>query len=361
MTDLISSFKESGEGTDIAALAELFGGLRAGVLLTTRGGECVYANAFLRAALGVPIDAETPDPLPIESAHGSLLLEFEDAQRSGVEWSGVCRVSDSVRSGGQFLVRSYPVGQFNVSLFFPLSEILQMVDDCFHWQKFKVLGTLAGGISHDFNNLISVIQGNIQLALRRLPADSPVLGLMDNVMVAVRTARGLSEQILAFSRDQSPHREIVDARMIVREAVRLLSIGIPTGIECAVKISDIPLMIEVNSSQLSQLILNLGTNALQAMGTGPGTLSVTVSSRAPAGDGDSPVMVIEVADTGSGIDPVHLDRIFDPFFTTKANGKGTGLGLVMVKQIVQQNNGRISVTSRPNEGTVFVAEFPLFG
>lgn len=361
MTDLISSFKKSEEGLEILALVEYLEDACTGVLLTSEGGECLYANGYLRQALALPPELGSISSLPVESIHGAPLLDLEQAQRSSSPWSGVCRLSGSANDGGQFLLRSIPVEKFNLCLFLPLAEILQTVDDCFHWQKFEVLGTLAGGISHDFNNLISLIQGNVQLALRRLPADSPVLGLMDNVMVAVRTARGLSEQILAFSRAQTPQREIVDARTVVREAVRLLSVGIPKGIECALDITEIPLLIEINASQLSQLILNLGTNALQAMGAGPGTLSVTVSSRPATDEGAAPLMVIEISDTGAGIDPVHLPRIFDPFFTTKSSSKGTGLGLVMVKQIVHQNNGKISVTSRPNEGTTFTAAFPLFG
>lgn len=361
MTDLISSLRNSEEDLDVFALTEHFEKVGTGVLLTTNNGECVYFNSFLRELMTIPGELEPISSLPLESIHGAPLLELENAQRSGCEWSGICRLSGSARETGQFLVRSFPIGKYNLCLFLPLAEVLQTVDGCFHWQKFEVLGTLASGISHDFNNLISLIQGNVQLALRRLPEDSPVRSLMDNVMTAVRTARGLSEQILAFSRSQSPQLEIVDARTVVREAVRLLSVGIPKAIDCDLDITEIPLLIEINPSQLSQLLLNLGTNALQAMGSGPGKLTVKVGSRPAAGDGDVPMMVIEIGDTGSGIDPVHLPRIFDPFFTTKTGGRGTGLGLVMVKQIVQKNNGRISVTSRPNEGTTFIVEFPLFG
>lgn len=361
VTDLISSLKNSEEDLEITSLVEHFEKSGSGVLLTSDSGECLYINAFLREALGGQAELGSISSLPLESIHGAPLLDLEHAQGCGGEWSGVCRISGSANGGGQFLLRSFPLGKCHLCLFLPLAEILQTVDDSFHWQKFEVLGTLAGGISHDFNNLISLIQGNVQLALRRLPQDSPVLGLMDNVMAAVRTARGLSEQILAFSRSEAPRREIVDGRSVVREAVRLLSVGIPKGIECVVDITEIPLLIEINASQLAQLILNLGTNALQAMGSGPGTLSVVVRSRPAEGGDKHPVMVIEISDTGAGIDAVHLPRIFDPFFTTKASSKGTGLGLVMVKQIVQLNDGKISVTSRPNEGTSFIVEFPLFG
>ena len=235
-------------------------------------------------------------------------------------------------------------------------------------QKMEALGTLSGGIAHDFNNILGAIMGYTELTLYRTAPDSENREDLTEVLVAARRAKELVKQILAFSRKSESRREPVQFNLILGEAINLLRQTIPTTIEIKKDISLSGEMVYADPTQLHQVVMNLGTNAFHAMRATGGTLQVRLSpisvdymaaSRVPdLAEGD--YLLLTVADTGVGIDPLVLPRIFDPFFTTKGKGEGTGMGLSVVHGIIKSHDGAITVRSRLGEGTTFEVYLPLY-
>jgi PAS domain S-box-containing protein len=233
-------------------------------------------------------------------------------------------------------------------------------------QKMEALGRLAGGIAHDFNNLLSAILGNAQLARQDLGEGHAALVSVDEIKTAGCRARELVQRILAFSRQQEPHRARVDPTVLVEEAVRLLRATLPAGVELQTSYSsDIPHVL-ADAAQINQAMLNLGTNAWQALPGGVGRIDVTVSTCEQDSDwcvqhpatAPGRFVLIRVCDTGVGIDQSIRERLFEPFFTTKAVGEGTGLGLSVVHGVMQAHHGAITVESEPNRGATFSLYFP---
>jgi PAS domain S-box-containing protein len=233
-------------------------------------------------------------------------------------------------------------------------------------QKMDAIGTLAGGIAHDFNNILGAILGFTELARFRLGENSAVRTELEGVLEGARRASGLVGQILAFSRRQDPRRVPVQLSQVVAESLRLLRATIPAGIEFDVQLPpDLP-PIHADPDQIHQVIMNLGTNAYQAIGRQNGRISVAaetthtgpLSSLALTGIRPGPYIHISFTDTGCGIPREVLDRVFEPFFTTKPLGEGTGLGLSVVHGIMKAHDGAITVYSQPGRGTTFHLYFP---
>ncbi|MEO0795678.1 MAG: ATP-binding protein [Verrucomicrobiota bacterium] len=215
------------------------------------------------------------------------------------------------------------------------------------------LGKLSRGIAHDINNLVTSIHGNAQLAERGIDNTKEVRRSLCNIKLAARHITDLTAQIQAFSRtNQLPTRNF-DLTKIVREIEVLIGSTLSPNVELEAKIEDRQLVVHGTPSQLSQAVMNLCTNALQAIGAHDnGRLGVSLES-----DEENARLVIE--DNGHGIEADKLDHIFDPFFTTKHFGLGSGLGLAVVKGVIDAHQGRIHVYSDPGEYTRFLIELPL--
>ena len=235
-------------------------------------------------------------------------------------------------------------------------------------QKMQAVGTMAGGIAHEFNNLLGVMLGNVQLA-RELPDQASQQHCLDQIQEAGQRARELVGQLLAFSRRQPVTRRRCELLPIVRQGVSLLRAGLPARIDIELTAEkDLP-WIDADALQIQQLLLNLGTNAAQAMGEGPGVLTlhldaVTLDAAAASVHRDLKAgryARLSVSDTGHGMDADTLARIFEPFFTTKSVGEGTGLGLAVVHGIVLAHDGAVLVSSKPGLGTRFELYFPQAG
>jgi PAS domain S-box-containing protein len=222
-------------------------------------------------------------------------------------------------------------------------------------QKMEAIGLLAGGVAHDFNNLLTVILGFADHAASHLPADHAAREDLENVKQAARSAAELTQKLLAFSRRQVRHRTIFDLRDTLRGFGGLL--GRIVGEDVRVEIADSPdpLPIDGDPAQLQQLLLNLCTNARQAMPSG-GRLRIA-ARRLPADRGPPPRCELEVTDTGEGMDDETRTRIYEPFFTTRPGG--TGLGMSVVFGVVQDHGGTIEVESVPGSGTSVRVELPL--
>jgi len=234
-------------------------------------------------------------------------------------------------------------------------------------QKLEALGTLASGIAHDFNNVLTTILGNADIAAFDLPPDSPVQGQLDEIRAASERARQLVRQILTYSRQTESKREIVALSPLIEESLRFLRATIPSTIRLRHRSTATPALVEADTTQIHQVLMNLLTNAVHAIGDNHGTVEVgqeivSITSEhllkhPELTPGD--YVCISIRDTGCGMTREVMQRILEPFFTTKESGRGTGLGLSVVHGIMQNHQGAISVTSTPGEGSTFHLYFPL--
>jgi PAS domain S-box-containing protein len=232
-------------------------------------------------------------------------------------------------------------------------------------QKMEAIGTLAGGIAHDFNNILGSMLGNLGLARRTLGEGHPAGALLQQVSLAGARARSLVEQILAFSRRQPTLLKAQPLEPIVREALNMLRATLPATVRLELVVEAAPQpMILGDMTQLEQIVINLCTNAWQALSGSTGRITLAIgavridaaaSSTVPTGD----YAHLSVTDTGRGMDLATQARIFEPFFSTKPRGLGTGLGLSVVHGIVASHHGHIAVRSRPGGGTTFDLHFPV--
>jgi PAS domain S-box-containing protein len=237
-----------------------------------------------------------------------------------------------------------------------------------HAQKLESLGVLAGGIAHDFNNLLTAIVGNADLALMHPTTDAEVRDHLGQIQTAAYRAADLTRQMLAYAGKGSFKLVPLNLSHAVEEMAQLLGVSVSKKANLRYQFpSDLPL-IEADPAQVSQVAMNLITNASDALGEDSGTIAVStgvvdVDAQTLAGcvfdDGVEPgrFVYVEVSDTGAGMEPSVAARMFDPFFTTKFTGRG--LGLAAVRGIMRSHKGTLSVSSRPGEGTVMRALFPV--
>lgn len=233
-------------------------------------------------------------------------------------------------------------------------------------QKLDALGQLAGGIAHDFNNILTGIIAYSELAAMDAERPLEVRKHLATVRKAADRATELVRQILTFSRKHTRERVPLELGPVVKEALKLLRSSLPKTLTFVTRIEANTPRVLGDSTQLHQVVMNLCTNAAQAMRRSPGTLSVILErTQWTAGDGALPAGLqpgcyarLSVSDTGEGMDEATLARIFEPFFTTKAPGEGTGLGLSVVHGIVEDHDGAIFVRSRVGAGTTFEVYLP---
>jgi PAS domain S-box-containing protein len=234
-------------------------------------------------------------------------------------------------------------------------------------QRLEAIGTLAGGVAHDFNNMLAAILGNVALAEQEISPGSPALGRLQLVHRAADRARSLVRQILTFSRRAPNQRVVQPLQPLVDEAIALLRSTLPPSVRLEVGGAAPRLWARVDGAQVQQMVLNLCTNAWQALPEAHGEVRVSltvamltpdeaVALGLPAGGEHA---CLRVSDDGQGMtDDVRL-RIFEPFFTTKPVGQGTGLGLAVVHGVVTESAGAIRVESEPGRGTVFTVYLPV--
>lgn len=235
-------------------------------------------------------------------------------------------------------------------------------------QKMEAIGTLAGGIAHDFNNILGVILGNAEMARGDCLPGSNAAGDLDEVIKASHRARELIKQILAFSRQDEAECIPMQPASIVREAMKMLRPSLPSTIEIHQEIVASPSLILADPTHIHQILMNLCTNAFQAMESTGGRIGISLREvDLKAEDlGNEPDVApgrfvkMSIEDTGPGIAPEVRDKIFDPYFTTKEVGKGTGMGLSIVHGIVKSYRGFIAFTSELGKGSAFHVYIPVF-
>ena len=236
-----------------------------------------------------------------------------------------------------------------------------------HSQRLETVGTMAGGIAHELNNILVPIILYAEIAIEDLPPDSPVAKDMQLVLNAAKRAKGIVGQVLTFgSKMESRENVLVNTAEVISESIDLLRASLPPNVSLELDIADNCPPVLGDHALLNQLILNLCTNALQALGGEGGTVRVAldVSSSGEALALAQPALSkqklvrLTVSDTGRGMSIETRNRIFEPFFTTRPVGKGTGLGLSVVHGIVTDSNGAIEVESELESGSTFYVYFP---
>jgi signal transduction histidine kinase len=232
-------------------------------------------------------------------------------------------------------------------------------------QKMEAVGQLAGGVAHDFNNMLTVITGYSETLVRELAPGDPRREEVAEIRKAAERAATLTRQLLAFSRRQMLAPRVLDLNAVVADHARMLPRLIGEDVDLVTVLRPAVSRVKVDRGQLEQVLMNLAVNARDAMPHG-GRLTIETSQTTvdeafaarhrPMPPGD--YVVLAVGDTGSGMDPVTQAHVFEPFFTTKEQGKGTGLGLATVYGIVKQSDGYIWVSTAPGQGTTFKIFLP---
>jgi PAS domain S-box-containing protein len=235
-----------------------------------------------------------------------------------------------------------------------------------HAVKMESIGTLAGGVAHDFNNILMGIISYGELALMSMPEDDPQRLNIEQIQEGAQRAARLTKDLLLFSRKQISERKPVDLNGIIRTVEKFIVRVIGEDIVCETRLPDQPLTVLADSHQIEQVLMNFATNARDAMPKGGAfhikTEQIILHQNFIAAHGfgkPGPYALLTVSDNGNGMDEQTRNRIFEPFFTTKDVGKGTGLGLAVIYGIIKQHEGYITVYSEPGRGTTFRVYLPL--
>ena len=232
-------------------------------------------------------------------------------------------------------------------------------------QKMEAVGRLAGGVAHDFNNVLAVIMGRCELLMMRRPDEEMLRSRLQEILDAGARAADLVRQLLAFSRREVGVPKPLELNEVVRETGRMVKQLLAEDINLEMQLDEEPLWVFIDRAQLEQIVMNLTINARDAMPAG-GRLTIRTGrgvmtsgeARRETEAGPERCATLEIEDTGSGMDAATVEQIFEPFFTTKEPGKGTGLGLATVYGVVRRAGGTISVRSEPGQGTCFSVGLP---
>lgn len=343
-----------------------------GIYRSATDGTLLMANPALVEMLGYDSEAELLALGSIEKLYADpeqrpdKVKEFEEKQEAEVEWKQkdgttlLVRlrgklVGDGRERGGVFQVMAEDVTERRI-----LEERLRQ------GQRLEALGQLAGGVAHDFNNILSVIIVEAQLGMRRLGDDDPVRKRLSDIKAAGDRAADVTRQLLAFSRKQLVEPVVLSLNGMVSDLESMLTRLIAEDIDFTIALDETPVNVLADRGQLEQILTNLVVNARDAMPRG-GELTIRTSMmtpdqaflRAHPGLTSRLHAVLEVQDAGRGIPKDVQARMFDPFFTTKGRGKGTGLGLATVYGILQKMDGHIDVESELEVGTTMRVYLPI--
>jgi two-component system cell cycle sensor histidine kinase/response regulator CckA len=344
------------------------------VMITNRAGVLEYVNPAFETLTGyasAEVIGQTLGILKSDQQSGELYEEMWNTVLSGKVFHGT--VMNRKKNGETFVIEKAitpmlnPAGQIThfISTGRDITDQRKLESQLQQSQKMDAIGLLAGGVAHDFNNLLLVISAYAELVLDSLGAEDPSRKKMDEIITATRRAAELTRQLLAFGRKQMQSLRVLDLNTVVGQICGMLPRLIREDIQVVFVPGPELVKVKADPAQIEQVVMNLATNARDAMPRG-GKLTIETSNVCldqayvqkhvivPAGE----YALLAVSDSGEGIAAEHLDHIFEPFYTTKEAGKGTGLGLATAYGIVKQSGGFIWVYSEPGRGTTFKIYLP---
>jgi PAS domain S-box-containing protein len=347
------------------------------IVITDTQGSIEYVNPAFEAMTGYTakeVQGKNPRILKSGRHDTQFYRDMWDTLVSGRVWKG--HIVNRKKDGSLFEedvtispVRNQEGRVTNyVAVKRDVTEEMALKKQLNQAMKMEAIGTLAGGIAHDFNNILSAVLGYAEMVDIQLAEDDPAREDVAQIIIAGHRATDLIRQILTFSRQEEEELRPVKLQFIIKEALKLLRSSLPSSIELHQDIDSNCGSVLADPTSVHQVLINLCTNAKQALIGSSGSLSVRLGEV----DDESASMpalpetmrgqrwvVLTVSDTGCGMDDQVRERIFDPFFTTKKQGQGTGLGLSVVHGIVKSHGGEILVESEPGRGTNFHVLFPL--
>lgn len=343
-----------------------------GVIIADRNGGIEYINPFIERITGYSEDELIGKNL-VEGLHPwELPDELLKSMAAGEAWAGTLR--NKRKDGADYYehISAIPVkderGEIKKFVYISkdITKERSLEEQLRQAQKMEVVGRLAGGVAHDFNNILTAIMGYASLLIEGLKEDDPMRSFAEQVLSSSERAAAITQGLLAFSRKQIINPMPIDLNDIIRRLARLLLRFIGADIELKIVLADGPLIVMADTVQIEQVLMNLATNARDAMPDG-GTL--TIETEAVDIDreyADSHLFVkagryacVSVSDKGAGMDEDTRANIFEPFFTTKGVGRGVGLGLAIVYGIIKQHEGDVNVYSELGKGTTFKIYLPL--
>ncbi len=357
----------------------IFDGAQEGIFQSTVNGRFLTANPAMARIFGYDSPQELirsctdiPDQLYVDPIQRQKLINRLRRGERVTRFTARFRHRDGHTLWVSLNARGIPGPdgdlQYIEGMLEDITEQKKMEEDLRQAQKMEAIGTLAGGIAHDFNNILFAIFGYLELAQAQAGNNHQLSDSLDRALEGAKRARDLVRQILTVSRKAAREVRPVRAADIVVEALGLLRSSIPATVDIRQEIGSTATIL-ADPTQIHQVVMNLCTNSYHALGSGSGT--VRVSLRDVTVDPDTPAtgtdlapgryVLLEVEDTGCGMDEETLAKIFEPYFTSKQQGKGTGLGLAMVHGIVESYQGRITVQSRPGAGSLFRIFLPAAG
>lgn len=299
----------------------------------------------IRGVLGRAIGIEGP------SVNRNRILA-KDGRMIDCEWRGMA-------------LRGAVTGDFIIGIGIDVTQRLALEEKLRQSQKMESIGRLAGGVAHDFNNMLSVIIGAAEMARAHIRPDDPMKQYIDLIDGAAERSATITRQLLAFSRKEAAMPRLFDLNARLRESMGILRRLMPEDVRISFLPADGPMNVLIDPSQLDQIVVNLAANSRDAMPNG-GEMRIRTAVAVLGGDGAGFALAgapgeyveLEVADDGIGMDAETLSHVFEPFFTTKPTGRGTGLGLPMVYGVMHQNGGAIRIESLPGKGSSFSLYFP---
>ncbi|HEY9594020.1 MAG TPA: ATP-binding protein [Spirochaetia bacterium] len=349
-----------------------------GIMLTDLEGKATWVNASFLALWGYRSPAEVNGRLIAEFLTGEDKTEIHASIRTTEGWRGELEgrrkdgTTFSIEVAASLIRNETGTAIGYMASFLDITEKKRLLAQVIQAQKMEALGQLAGGITHDFNNLLTAISGYLQLLILDAPPGSRTHQDLMQIRAAVERGTGLTQQLRLFTRQTKGNRQVMSLNDVVKETWEILKRTFPPMITIELELASPLWPIEADPNQMSQVLVNLCVNARDAM-INPndlhigGTLVLTTSNTELAETRTGRYMTappgryisVRVKDTGAGIPPEIMERLFVPFVTTKSARSGTGLGLAVVYGIVASHHGFIDVQSTVGRGTVFEVLFPM--